>query len=181
MNRLEIETKLNRDRTDMLEFCAAMGPDEVGRGLTPSRHDSTVLWSAKDHLAHLAGIEKVFNAMIRRHLAGDPRPVKLATAEDGSPLTPEQIMPGVHAMNDDWIAEHKGKSLSEVVALGQKIRAETLELLASVTDEQLGEKIPGAVWGDGSIGALLAINGGHSQQHVGFVSRAAEKRASSKP
>jgi|HubBroStandDraft_6_1064221.scaffolds.fasta_scaffold471014_1 hypothetical protein len=174
MNRLEIEAKLNRNRTTMLEVCAALGPEDVGRGLTPSRHDSAVLWSAKDHLVHLVGIEKLFNAMVRRHLAGDPKPVKLPTAEDGSPLTREQMMPGIHAMNDAWIAENKDKSLSEVVALGQKIRSETLELLASLTDEQLQEKIPGAVWGDGTIGGVLGINADHSHQHEGLVRHGAE-------
>jgi hypothetical protein len=179
MNRLEIEAKLNRNRAAMLEVCAALGPEQAGRGLTPSRHDSAVLWSAKDHLVHLTGIEKLFNAMIRRHLEGDPKPVKLPTAEDGSPLTREQMMPAVHAMNDGWIAEHRDKSLSEVVALGQKIRAETLELLASLTDEQLEEKIPGAVWGDGSIGGTLSINADHSHQHERLVTGAGQKGAGS--
>jgi hypothetical protein len=172
MNRAEIEAKLNRNRALMLESCAGLAAEDVSRGITPSRHDSTVLWSAKDHLVHLAGIEKIFNAMIRRHLAGDPKPVKLPTAEDGSPLPREAIMPGVHAMNDAWISEHRDKSFSEVVALGQKIRSETLELLASVTDDQLKEKIPGAVWGDGTVGGVLAINADHSQQHHGLVTRA---------
>jgi len=177
MNRLEIEAKLNRSRAAMLELCASLGPGEVSKGLTPSRHDSETLWSAKDHLAHLAGIEKLFNSMIRRHLAGDPKPVKLPTAEDGSPLPREQLMPGIHATNDAWIAEHKDKSLDEIVALGQKIRSQTLELLASVTDEQLNEKVPGAVWGDGTVGAILAINGDHSHQHERLVTKSREDQA----
>jgi hypothetical protein len=172
MNRTEIEAKLNRHRTEMLESCAGLGEDRVCQGITPSRHDSSVLWSAKDHLVHLAGIEKIFNAMIRRHLAGDPKPVKLPTAEDGSPLTREALMPGIHAMNDGWISEHRDKSFSEVVALGQKIRSETLALLGSLTDEQLAEKVPGAVWGDGTVGGILAINADHSHQHQGLVTKA---------
>jgi len=68
MNRTEIEIKLNRDRAWLLETYAAMSPDDLVRGVTPSEHDPSSRWSAKDHLAHLSGIEKNFNAMIRRHL-----------------------------------------------------------------------------------------------------------------
>lgn len=65
---------------------------------------------------------------------------------------------------------HKNATLSEIVALGQSVRAKTLALLASLTDEQLTQKIPGAPWGDGTIGGVLAINGDHARQHYNWVS-----------
>jgi hypothetical protein len=77
----------------------------------------------------------------------------------------------VHALNEVWVNEQRGKSLSEIVALGQKVRAETLVLLANWTDEQLQERVPDAPWADGTVGGILAVNGDHARQHHGWVTR----------
>ena len=169
MNRTEIEIKLNRDRAWLLETYVAMSPDDLVRGVTPSEHDPSSRWSAKDHLAHLSGIEKNFNAMIRRHLSGDADPVGLLTNSDGSQRTREEIMKNVHTMTEAWVLEHREKTLSEVVALGQYVRADTLALLASLGDEQLAERLPGAPWGDGTIGTLLAVPADHGRMHYRWV------------
>lgn len=50
----------------------------------------------------------------------------------------------VHAMNETWVTEHHSWSLDEIVALGQKVRAETLALLAGLSDAQLNEIVPEA-------------------------------------
>lgn len=78
-------------------------------------------------------------------------------------------MARVHALNEKWIIEQRGKSFDEVVALGQQVRADTLVLVARLTEAQLNEKVPGAPWGDGTIGGILAINGDHARQHYGWV------------
>ncbi len=81
-------------------------------------------------------------------------------------------MTTVHAMTEEWQLEHAGKSLAEVVALGQASRAITLELLAELTDEQLDERLPGAPWADGSIGGVLAANADHGRMHWKWVADA---------
>jgi hypothetical protein len=172
MKRSEIEAKLCRHRATLLEALAALPDDVISKGITASQHDGSVQWSAKDHLAHLAGIEKLFNAIIRRHLAGDPSPIQLPKDSDGNLLPREQIMPMVHEMNDGWIDEHRDKSFSDIVALGQMIRSDTLALLSSLTDEQLLEKIPGAPWADGTVGGVISVNGDHSRLHHDQVSKA---------
>jgi hypothetical protein len=171
MNRTEIEIKLNQERARTLETWAAMPPDDLARSITTSKHDPEASWSAKDHLAHLAGIEKAFNSIIRRHIAGDPKPIGIMKNPDGTTPSREEIMGRVHAMNEAWVDKHRGKSFSEVVALGQKIRGETLALLAELSDEQLTERLPGAPWADGTIGGVIAVNGDHARQHHGWVTR----------
>ncbi len=169
MDRSEIEVVLNRDRAWLLETYAAMHPDELARGVSTSEHDRSTMWSAQDHLAHLAGIERSFNGMIRRHFAGDPNPVGLLTDADGQPRTRDQIMAAVHEMTEAWVREHRGKSLSEVVALGQSVRAETFALLSELTDAQLEEKLPGAPWADGTAGGVLATNASHGRMHWSWI------------
>lgn len=169
MDRMEIETTLNNDRVWLLQQYAALTPDDLVRGITPSEHDPSSLWSAKDHLAHLAGIERNFVRMIRRHIAGHPNPVGLHTDDAGNPRTREAIMRGVHEMTKAWTAQHRARSLSEVIALGQHARAETLALLAELTDAQLAETLPGAPWADGTVGGVLAVNANHSRTHWNWV------------
>jgi hypothetical protein len=175
MDRSEIEVVLNRDRAWLLETYAAMSPGELVRGVTVSEHDPSTMWSAQDHFAHLAGIEKSFNGMIRRHFAGDPNPVGLTTDAGGQPRTRDQIMAVVHEMTEAWVREHSGKSLSEVVAMGQAVRGETLALLSELTDPQLEEKLPGAPWADGTVGGVLATNAAHGRMHWAWIKEARAK------
>jgi DinB superfamily len=175
MNRTEIEIKLNKDRAWTLETWAAYSAEDLTRGITVSRHNPEFSWSAKDHLAHLAGIEAVFNTIIKKFIAGDPNPISIMKNPDGTAPSREEIMAKVHAMNDDWVSKNVEKSFLEIVALGQQIRASTLALLAELSDAQLEEKIPGAQWGDGTVGGIIAINGDHAKQHFGWVTAGLEK------
>ena len=177
MDRSEIEIKLNRDRAWLLETYAAMPADELTRGATPSENDPNSMWSALDHLAHLILVERDFNAMIRRHLAGHGNPVGLTTRADGSARPREEIMRQVHAHTEAWKREHAGKSLSAIVALGQQTRADTLALLAQLTDAQLDEKLPGAPWADGTIGGVLAVNGDHGRMHYKWATEGLTARS----
>lgn len=172
MRRIDIETKLNRDRAWLLDTYAKLSDEQLNAGLTPSEHDPANLWSALDHLAHLSLIEHNFAAMVRRHVGGDANPVGLATDGDGKPRSRADIMATVHAMTEQWQQKHAEKSLSEVVALGQHARSVTLALLAELTDEQLDEVLPGAPWADGTIGGVLAANADHGRMHWKWVTDA---------
>lgn len=169
MNRSEIEIKLNRDRAWLLETVAGMAEEDVVKPATKSENDASKMWSAKDHLAHLIGIERSFNMMIRRHLDGDANPVALRHDDQGKERTMADIMAGVHRMNEQWVEEHRAKPLTDIVAIGQQMRSETLELLAGLSDDQLLEKLPGAPWADGTIGGVLAVNADHGRQHWKWV------------
>ena len=175
MDRTEIEVKLNRDRAWLLETYAALPPDDLVRGVTPSEHDSSTLWSPKDHLAHLAGIERNFNEMIRRHLDGDANPVGLARGADGAARSREEVMARVHRLNEDWVLQHGAAPLDDIVSLGLAIRADTLALVASLKDTQLAERLPGAPWADGTIGGVLAVNADHGRMHWRWVKEGFER------
>ena len=97
MNRVELETKLNEGRNRLLAKYAGLSDEQLHRPITQSQHDPENHWSALDHLAHLALVERNFNAMVRRHVAGSPDPVGLMTDKEGKPRTRDEIMAAVHA------------------------------------------------------------------------------------
>ncbi len=172
MTRVELETKLNNDFAWMLETWSALSPEDRTRDLKASSADPEFFWNAQDHLAHLAGIESVFNHIIRRAIAGEANPIQLFEARpDGSRPSREEIMARVHELNDGWVRQHRGKSFDEVVALNQKVRVETLALLSELSDDQLQQKIPGAPWSDGTVGGVMGVNGDHARQHHGWITR----------
>jgi hypothetical protein len=164
VNRAEIEIKLNRDRAWLLETLAAMSEEDLHAPRTFSEHDPDSRWSYADHFIHTTLIERNWNAMFRRHLEGDRGMEKRVNA-DGTPQTMEQIMAGIHAWTEEWCQEHKGKSLDELVRIGLETRAETLAYLATLTQEQLDSKIPGAPWADGTDGGIMAANADHGRMH----------------
>ena len=181
MNRLEIESKLHRERARLLDAFAAMPEPDHQRGVTPSEHDPANLWSALDHLVHLSLIEHNFAAMVRRHVSGDANPVGLLTDGSGAPRTREQIMASVHEMTEEWQRRHAGKSLTEVVAIGAESRSVTLKLLSELTDEQLAETLPGAPWADGTVGGVLSANADHGRMHWQWVIGGFEARGLTPP
>ena len=174
MRRIDLETKLNRDRAWLLDTYAALSDERLHRGLTPSEHDQSNLWTPLDHLAHLALIEHNFVAMIRRHVSGDPNPVGLLNNTDGTPRSRADIMASVHLMTEQWQLKHRGSDLDAVVALGQHARAVSLTLMSELTDEQLGEVLPGAPWADGTIGGVIGANADHGRMHWKWVTDAFE-------
>lgn len=171
MDRIEIELKLNTSRSECIERLSKLSEDELHAPRTQSEHDPALWWSQADHFIHTTAIEKNFNAMIRRHVAGERgmagSPVKLD--DDGKPTgSLEDIMKAVNAWTEEWAVQHRGKPLDELVRIGAVVRGETLQLLSELTDEQLADRIPGAPWAKGVVGGIIAVNADHAYAHHGY-------------
>ncbi len=164
MNRIDIEVKLNRDRAWLLETLSQMSTDELTAPRTPSEHDPAKTWSFADHFVHTTLIERNWNEMFKRHLAGT-QGMTLGTKRDGTRQSREEVMAGIHQWTEAWADQHRGKPFDELVRIGLAVRAETLALLSELTDEQLGSKIPGAPWADGTVGGIMAANADHGRTH----------------
>ncbi len=169
MNRLEIEKTLNEDRAWLINSYAALSDAELTDPVTPSEHDDTKMWNAKDHLVHLVLIERNWNDMIRRHIGGEKDTLGFDKDSSGKPRTREQVMASVHQWTEIWADKHRDDSLDEIIALGQSTRGDTLQLLSELTQDQLDEKIPGAPWADGITGGIIEANGGHARMHWKWV------------
>jgi hypothetical protein len=172
MKRIEIETKLNEGRIWILAMFADLTEEQLHRPFTSSQHDPDNYWSALDHFAHLGLIERNFEQVVRRHLAGDEYPVGLLLGSDGRPRTREEIMATVNAMTERFQREHHNDSLSEVVALTPSALGVILQLLSELSDDQLEEKLVGAPWADGTIGGVLGVNADHGRGHWKWVTEA---------
>ncbi|MDY7100850.1 MAG: DinB family protein [Actinomycetota bacterium] len=171
VDRIEIELRLNRTRTSCIEHLRTLSEDELHAPRTRSEHDPSLWWSEADHFVHTTLIERNFNDMIRRHLAGEVAmagsPVQLD--DDLKPATSwDEIMKAVNRFTEEWAVEHRGKPLDELVRLGAQVRGETLQLLSELTDEQLADRIPSAPWANGVVGGILAANADHAEIHHGW-------------
>ncbi len=168
MNRIEIETVLNKDRAWLLETLAAMSEAELHAPRTVSEHDPNKTWSYADHFIHTTLIEEHWNAMLLRHIRGEPG-MQARVNKDGTEQSRDQVMAGVHRWTEAWADEQRGKPLSELARVGLAVRAETLKLLTGLTDEQLASTIPGAPWADGTVGGIMAANASHGRMHFAWA------------
>ncbi|HVM52192.1 MAG TPA: DinB family protein [Acidimicrobiales bacterium] len=164
--RAEIVDKLSRERARLEERYRALPTEDLIRPCTESQTPGEAPWSAKDHIAHLAMIERAFQGMIRRTLSGEKNPVGL-DLKGGSSMA--EIMARVHRGNQDNVEEHRHDDLDTLFADLDAARADTLALLDELTDEQLAAPLPGAPWNDGSIGGVLITNAHHAIQHWQWV------------
>ena len=48
----------------------------------------------------------------------------------------------VNEMTEKWVLEHREKSLSEVIALGQRVRGETLPVVFQIETDPAGAQEP---------------------------------------
>src|SRR4051812_33928735 len=145
---------------------AAMDEEERRAPRTRSEHDADSWWSHADHFIHTTLIERRFNDMVRKHIAGEPAMDPNMVDESGEKLREiTDIMAYVHNWTEGWKVENEGKSLEELVRIGCETRADTLRLLAELTDEQLASKIPGAPWANGIVGGIMAAHTDHTLMH----------------
>lgn len=161
--REAIIAKLDKEKRLLEERYRALSADDLVCECTQSEADDGTPWSAKDHIAHLAMIERAFQGMIRRHLGGEKNPVGFGSGSR------DEIIARVHKGNEENVREHKDDDLDTLFADLDAARADTLSLLGSLSDEQLASPLPGAPWADGTIGGVLITNAYHAIQHWQWV------------
>lgn len=162
--RAQITAKLEKEAGRLTERYRSLSLDDLTRHCTESEVDGATPWCAKDHIAHLAMIERAFNAMIRRTIDGSSNAVGFDLSKGR-----ESAIARVHQNNQQNVDAHRDDDLDTLLADLAEARAETTELLASLTDEQLAMSVPGAPWADGTIGGVLITNAYHQIQHWKWV------------
>ena len=166
--RSAIAGKLAKERTALLAHYESLSEEQLTGPCTDSEHEGGQPWAAKDHLAHIASIERNFQGIIERTLAGERAPVGIG----GRGASIDEIMATVHRMNEDNVDAHRDTPLSGLLDDIAAARADTLALLDRVSDDDLARPVPGAPWADGTIGGVLITAGYHDQQHMVWVQEA---------
>jgi hypothetical protein len=162
-DRATIVGKLEQERAELVARYRALPEQDLTRPCTQSEVDGGDPWNAKDHLAHLAMIERAFQGMIRRAVARDSNPVGFGRG------TRDEIIARVHQGNQENVDKHRGDDLETLLADLDAARNDTLALLDELSDDQLAEILPGAPWADGTIGGVLITNAYHQVQHLSWV------------
>jgi len=158
-----IAGKLQKELDDLVNYYAALSDEDLALACTESEAPDGTAWAAKDHLAHLAMIERAFQGMIRRGLDGDANPVGF------SGRSRDDVMGQVHRGNEENVDAHRDDDVDALLADLQSARRDTLALLDELTDEELALPLRGAPWADGTIGGVLITNAYHQRQHVQWV------------
>jgi hypothetical protein len=166
--RAEILDALGRSHEQLVAHFVALPAEDLERPCTASEVPGGTPWRAKDHLSHLAFIERQFQRMIRRTISGQPDPVGFTRT---GATNREDVLAWVHRQNQAYAEEHAGDGLDEVLADLSATRQTTLDLLGQLTDEQIVRPVPGAPWADGTIGGVLITNAYHADRHTAWVDK----------
>jgi hypothetical protein len=172
MNRVELETKLNDGPNWLLARYGSLSEGQILRPMTESQHDPENHWTPLNDLAHMALVERNFNAMVKRHVGGSSNPVGFMLDAEGKPRTRDEIMADVHADTEKWQLAHRDRSFSDVVALTASMRSATLQLNSELSDSQLEEILPTAPWADGSVAGILGANADQGHMHWRWLKEA---------
>jgi hypothetical protein len=171
--RTAIAGKLAKERATLLDHYQGLSDAQLTDPCTESEHDGGQPWAAKDHLAHIANIERTFQGIIERTLAGERSPVGIGRKGAST----DELMATVHRMNEAHVDANRSTALDDLLADIAAARADTLALLDRVSDDDLVRPVPGAPWADGTIGGVLITLGYHDQQHMTWVTEGLASRA----
>ena len=167
MKRRDIEQQLLHDWDWFLDFGSALDDEILAYEVTPDGHDPSIWWTVKDHIVHVYAISRRANDLVKGLAAGAGG----YNIDFDAPV--EELMKRVDETTHAVMVEHRDHTWSEVIALGQRTKAERLELLASLTDEQLETPAPPPYGqmdgGDGTLGNLLISDGRHQRMHLGLL------------
>lgn len=162
-DRVRILASLANQRAELEARYRSFDDETLDTPCTASEDPDGSAWTPRDHLAHLLRIEAAFLAMAKATIDGDTEPVKIP----GDSW--EERLQAVHRANEEHVEGLRGQSVDELLAELTSTRAATLAFLDELTDDQLDLPIPGAPWGDGSIGSVLWTTAHHERQHLLWV------------
>ncbi len=165
-DRSTILETLASQRVELATHYRALDTTIAETACTESEDPDGEPWTPLDHLGHLLRIEKAFLGMSKLTIEGDSSPIKIG----GS--TFEERLAQVHRDNEAHLAEIRPLDVETLLTELDEARASTLDFIETLTDEQLTIPIPGAPWGDGTIGGVLMANAGHEKMHMAWVDEA---------
>lgn len=170
LTRDELIAALTEQRARLEAWFAARAPEDLERPLTASEVEGAPQWAARDHLAHALGVERYLTGVVRRTLAGADDPAGIYT-HTGS-MERDAVMRAINASNQAAVSKYHDQPVDALLAKLRETRPATLELLSSLTDEQLDQASPHSPFGRGTVRDLFRQIARHDGQHVDWLTEA---------
>ena len=176
MNRIEMELELLRDWSWFLEVTATFDESVLGQRVSQDHHDPSVWWTVKDHIAHCFGVYDAGTRVVREFFAeGGERPfitylLPPSKRDLDAATNLNELLAAVDESTHAIWDRYRNYSWTDLLSVGQQARGERLVLISSLSDEELARSLPGAQWGDGTLGGyLLNAAGNHQRMHLKWI------------
>lgn len=161
---------LTEQRKRLERWVAARTPEEMGQPITPSEAEGGKMWRPKDHLAHAVEVEAYLQGVVQRTLAGVDDPTGFYTQVGA--LEREEIKQAINEASERALEEYREEPVEGLLELLGETRLATMELLESLSDEQLDQVSPHSPFGQGTVRDLFHEMAWHEGQHVDWLTEA---------
>ena len=138
-----LRAELTDARSYLVSVAEQIGPDEV------LKSTENPLWNVHDLLGHLAGAERGMQATVKRFLAGEALPESFS----------------LDYWNQRQVEKQKERSVLDLLAGLAASRIDTLALLDSLTDDQLGVRGVHPAGFETSVGGIFKVIAHHERGH----------------
>jgi uncharacterized damage-inducible protein DinB len=169
--RDEIITALAAQRQRVEDWFRALSDAAMEREVTESEIPGAAMWTPKDHLAHMLGVERFFQGAIKRALDGADDPLGFFT-QTGSD-DPEAHSDLINQANERGASKYRAEPAASLLARFAEARQTTLALLDSLDDARLEQPVAHSPFGaDTTIGSLFKIIATHGVMHIRWLNTA---------
>ncbi len=168
--RDEITAALAAQRERIGAWYRALPEDELARPLTASEAEGGAMWSPKDHLAHILGVERFFQGAIKRAIGGAEDAVGFFTQTGTDERHAHRNL--INQANERSAEKYRGVPVADLFARLDETRQATLAQLGALDDTQLAQSVAHSPFDDGTIGGLFLTIAQHARQHLGWLDRA---------
>ena len=172
--RNEITAALAAQRERLGAWYRALPDEELARPLTASEAPGGAMWSPKDHLAHVLGVERFFQGAIRRAVGGAEDALGFFTQTGTDDHAGHMNL--INQANQRSVEKYYDLALGDIFTRLDETRQATLAQLGDLSDAQLAQPVAHSPFGDGTLGALFLTIAEHAGQHLGWLDRARAAR-----
>lgn len=176
--REALMAELTEQRERLERWVAARTPEELERPVTPSEAEGGGMWRAKDHLAHAVGVETYLQGVAQRTLAGVDDPTEFYTRvgsldrEADREAVMQAVKKAINEASERMSAAYREEPVAGLLARLGETRRATLEMLESLSDEQLHQGSPHLPFGQGTVGDVFQEMARHDRLHVDWLTEA---------
>lgn len=168
--RDEITTALASQRERIEAWFHALSDAQMTQPATASEVEGGQMWTPKDHLAHVLGVERYFHGVIKRAADGAEDATGFYTQTGTDDRAAWRNL--ANQSNERLAEKYRDTPAEALFARLGETRQATLALLGALDDEQLAQSVPHSHFGDGTIGGLFMTIAQHGGQHLAWLNDA---------